>query len=99
METVAADRLGMAAGTYYTARYLGGVIGASLAGAILGARVTAQGVSTGFVVLALVGAAVAVVSLGLPGRRARPGAAEATGEAGERGSAGPDGPDGLLPFR
>ena len=71
MEAVAPDRLGMAAGTYYTARYLGGVIGASLAGTILGARVTAQGVSTGFAVLAVVGVAVAVVSLGLPGRPAQ----------------------------
>lgn len=68
MEAVDRERLGMAAGTYYTSRYLGGVIGASLAGAILGARVTAEGVSTGFAVLALVGLAVALVSLGLPGR-------------------------------
>ena len=37
----------MAAGTYYTGR-LGGVVGASLAGAILGAQVTAAGVSAGF---------------------------------------------------
>ena len=52
----------MAAGTYYTGRYLGGVVGASLAGAILGAQVTAAGVSAGFAVLATVGVAVAVVS-------------------------------------
>ena len=73
LEAVARDRVGMAAGTYYTGRYLGGVVGASLAGAILGAQVTAAGVSAGFAVLAVVGVAVAVASLGLPGRpRAEP---------------------------
>jgi hypothetical protein len=68
LESVGPERVGMAAGTYYTGRYLGGVVGASIAGAILGAQVTAAGVSTGFAVLALVGAGVTVVSLGLPGR-------------------------------
>lgn len=69
LESVAPSRVGMAAGTYYTGRYLGGVVGASLAGAILGAQVTPAGVSAGFAVLAAVGVAVAIVSLGLPGRR------------------------------
>jgi MFS family permease len=69
LETVEPARVGMAAGTYYTGRYLGGVVGASLAGAILGAEVTQAGVSTGFAVLAAVGVVVALVSLGLPGRR------------------------------
>lgn len=69
LESIERARVGMAAGTYYTGRYLGGVVGASLAGAILGARVTPGGVSSGFVILAGVGLAVAVVSLGLPGRR------------------------------
>ena len=32
----------MAAGTYYTGRYLGGVVGASLAGAILGDALTSE---------------------------------------------------------
>jgi len=68
LESVARDRVGMAAGTYYTARYLGGVVGASLAGAILGAHVTASGVSLGFSVLAVVGVGAAEVSLGPPGR-------------------------------
>ncbi len=73
LEAVGRERVGMAAGTYYTGRYLGGVVGASLAGAILGAQVTAAGVSAGFAVLAAVGVAVAVASLGLPGRpRAEP---------------------------
>ena len=58
----------MAAGTYYTGRYLGGVIGASLAGGILGTTVTAAGISSGFGVLAFTGLLVAVASLGLPGR-------------------------------
>jgi EmrB/QacA subfamily drug resistance transporter len=68
LESVAIDRVGMASGTYSTARYLGGVVGATIAGAILGARVTESGVSTGFAVLAVVGVGVALVSLGLPGR-------------------------------
>jgi MFS family permease len=85
LESVDRTRVGMAAGTYYTARYLGGVVGASLAGAILGARVTASGVSAGFALLAVVGGAVAIVSLGLPGR---PGSATAAGRS-----------SGLLPFR
>lgn len=69
LESVDRSRVGMAAGTYYTGRYLGGVVGASLAGAILGAQVTAADVSNGFGILAIVGVAVAVASLGLPGRR------------------------------
>jgi EmrB/QacA subfamily drug resistance transporter len=68
-ESVERSRIGMAAGTYYTGRYLGGVVGASVAGALLGAQVTGAGVAAGFTVLAGVGIAVAVVSLGL---RARP---------------------------
>jgi EmrB/QacA subfamily drug resistance transporter len=70
LESVERARVGMAAGTYYTGRYLGGVVGASLAGAILGAQVTTVGVTTGFAVLAAVGVAVAIVSLGLRGRPA-----------------------------
>ena len=72
LESVEARRVGMAAGTYYTGRYLGGVVGASLAGALLGQSVTAGGVSLGFAILAGVMVVVGVGSLGLPGRR-RPG--------------------------
>jgi EmrB/QacA subfamily drug resistance transporter len=68
-QTIEPTRMGMAAGTYYTGRYLGGVVGASLAGAVLGASVTAGGVSLGFGLLAATAVAVAVVSLGLPGRQ------------------------------
>lgn len=68
LESVEKSRVGMAAGTYYTGRYLGGVVGASLAGAILGAQVTTAGVATGFAVLTAVGVGVALVSLGLRGR-------------------------------
>jgi EmrB/QacA subfamily drug resistance transporter len=74
LESVEPQRVGMAAGTYYTGRYLGGVVGASLAGALLGVTVTAGGVSLGFAILAGVMVVVAIASLGLPGRRA-------TGEA------------------
>ena len=68
LETVAADRVGMAAGTYYTCRYLGGVVGASLAGAALGSQVTADGVTVGFGALVVVEIAVLVSSFGLAGR-------------------------------
>ncbi|MFL5642061.1 MAG: MFS transporter [Chloroflexota bacterium] len=68
LESVPADRVGMAAGTYYTGRYLGGVLGASLAGAVLGTTVTAAGVTLGFGSLVLVGAGLVVVAFGLPGR-------------------------------
>jgi EmrB/QacA subfamily drug resistance transporter len=70
LETIAPDRVGMAAGTYYTGRYLGGVVGASLAGAVLGGAVTGAGVSLGFGLLAAVGAIVVAASFGLPGRTA-----------------------------
>jgi EmrB/QacA subfamily drug resistance transporter len=68
MDAIPADRVGMAAGTYYTGRYLGGVVGASLAGAVLGASVTASGVTLGFGILVVVGLAVVLVSFGLPDR-------------------------------
>ncbi|MEP6638636.1 MAG: MFS transporter [Chloroflexota bacterium] len=71
MDTIPAERVGMAAGTYYTGRYLGGVLGASLAGAVLGATVTGAGVTLGFGLLAIVGAGVVAVSFGLPDRAAR----------------------------
>ena len=69
LETVTPDRVGMAAGTYYTGRYLGGVLGASLAGLVLGGAVTSDGVSLGFGVLTVVGAILVVSSFGLVGRR------------------------------
>lgn len=72
LEAVEPARVGVAAGTYYTGRYLGGVVGASLAGAILGEEVTTGGVGLGFGVLAAVGLAVAIVSLGLRGAPRRP---------------------------
>jgi EmrB/QacA subfamily drug resistance transporter len=70
LETVEPARVGMAAGTYYTGRYLGGVLGASLAGAVLGGAVTGAGVSLGFGLLTLVAVGIVVASFGLPGRRA-----------------------------
>ena len=60
----------MAAGTYYTGRYLGGVLGASLAGAVLGTAVTASAVDLGFGLLVVVGVAVVVASFGLLDRPA-----------------------------
>jgi EmrB/QacA subfamily drug resistance transporter len=66
MEAVEPERAGMAAGTYYTGRYLGGVVGASLAGAVLGQAVTAAGASTTFGLLALVAVVVVAASMFLP---------------------------------
>lgn len=68
-EAVGPERVGMAAGTYYTGRYLGGVVGASLAGAVLGGAVSASGVALGFGLLALVGLVMVGASAGLPARR------------------------------
>jgi EmrB/QacA subfamily drug resistance transporter len=69
LETVTRERVGMAAGTYLTGRYLGGVLGASLAGVVLGGAVTSEGVSLGFGVLTIVGVVLVVSSFGLAGRR------------------------------
>jgi len=77
LETVSPDRVGMAAGTYYTGRYLGGVLGASLAGLVLGRAVTADGVSLGFGVLTVVGVVLVVTSFGLAGGRPAGAAARA----------------------
>jgi len=68
LESVRVDRVGMAASTFYTGRYLGGVLGASLAGAVLGTTVTSGGASLGFALLAAVGVGAAVVARGLPRR-------------------------------
>jgi hypothetical protein len=59
----------MAAGTYLTGRYLGGVLGASLAGVVLGGAVTSDGVELGFGVLTAVGLVLVVSSFGLAGGR------------------------------
>ncbi len=66
-ESVEAERVGMAAGTYFTGRYLGGVVGASLGGAVLASGVTMQGIGLGFAILAVVSFGIAAVALGLPG--------------------------------
>ena len=68
LESVEPERLGMASGTYYTLRYVGGAVGASAIGALLGGAVTSGGVSLGFGVLAFAAIGVAIASLGLPGR-------------------------------
>jgi len=72
IESVPPGATGMAAGTYFTIRYLGGVVGATLAGVMLRDGVTTQAVARGFGLLALVACAVAVVSTGLTGRPSRP---------------------------
>ena len=72
IETVGPERVGMAASTYYTGRYLGGVVGASVAGAVLGSAVTPAAVSVVFAILAAVGVLVTVASFGLPSVRRAP---------------------------
>ena len=72
LESVPPERVGMAAGTYYTGRYLGGVVGASVAGAILGTAVTGEGVMSVFAVLAVAAVGVTIASLGLPAQATRP---------------------------
>ena len=69
LESVDTARAGMAAGAYYSARYVGGAVGASVMGALLGGTVLAGGVSLGFGVLAVAAIVVAGASLGLPGRQ------------------------------
>ena len=69
MDAVGSDRVGMAAGTYYTGRYLGGVVGASVAGGVLGTAVTPAGVSIVFAILTVAAILVLVASLGLPSSR------------------------------
>jgi EmrB/QacA subfamily drug resistance transporter len=70
LEAVDAGEVGMAAGTYFTGRYFGGVLGSSLAGVVVGEQVTGAGVSLGFGVLTFVGLAIAIVSVWLPARHA-----------------------------
>jgi len=83
MDAVAHHEVGMAASTYYSGRYLGGVLGASLAGLVLGDVVSRGSVALGFGLLAVVAVAVALVSLGLPARAAVHGHAVAEEVAAE----------------
>ncbi len=69
IESVPDGSTGMAAGAYLTSRYVGGVLGASAAGVLLGTAVTTNAVALGFGGLALVALAIAVVSWGLSGPR------------------------------
>jgi MFS family permease len=68
LESAPAGEVGMAASTYFTGRYLGGVLGAGLAGLVLNQAVTAGAISIGFAILCGVAAVVALISLGLPSR-------------------------------
>ena len=69
LEAVDPGTIGMAAATYSTGRYLGGVLGATLAGGVLAGGVTTAGVGLGYGLLAGVGVGVVVVSMALPARR------------------------------
>ncbi|HEY3249436.1 MAG TPA: MFS transporter [bacterium] len=69
IESVPAHATGVAAGTYYTSRYIGGVLGASLAGAVLAGGVSGPSIAGGFGILAAVGVVVMLISFGLRGRR------------------------------
>lgn len=68
LESVPLTSTGMAAGMYYTGRYIGGAVGAAMAGVILGTAINAAVVGTMFGILTIVAAAVTVVSLGLRGQ-------------------------------
>ncbi|HET7726065.1 MAG TPA: MFS transporter [Candidatus Limnocylindrales bacterium] len=70
---IAADRAGMAAGTYFTSRYLGGVVGAALGGAVLAGSTALGSFALGFGLMAVVAIAVAVASLALPAGAPRTG--------------------------
>jgi len=73
LSAVSRSQAGMASGALSTMRYLGGVVGASLGGAVLAAGVTGDGMSLGFALLAGVSIAVALASFGLPhGPASRP---------------------------
>lgn len=65
LEAVEPRAVGMAAGTYFTGRYLGGVLGALVAGALLAGGITAAAIGLAFGILAAVALGVAVASLGL----------------------------------
>jgi EmrB/QacA subfamily drug resistance transporter len=68
LDSVPVSEVGMAASTYFTGRYLGGVLGASLAGLVLNQAVTVGAISIGFAILCGVAVMVALISLGLPSR-------------------------------
>jgi len=72
MESVPEHTTGVAAGTYFTSRYIGGVLGASLAGVVLAGGVGAPMMAGGFGLLATVGVVVTLISFGLQGRRQTP---------------------------
>jgi MFS family permease len=72
IESVPEHTTGVAAGTYFTSRYIGGVLGASLAGAVLAGGVGAPMMAGGFGLLAAVGVVVTLISFGLQGRRQTP---------------------------
>lgn len=69
LESADASRSGMAAGTYYAARYIGGSIGATLGGLTLAQEVSRAAMSKAFLVLFVVALLVAIVSTRLPGGR------------------------------
>ena len=69
LEAVEPNAVGMAAATYFTGRYLGGVLGALLAGMLLAGGVVAPSVGLGFAMLASIAFAIAAASIGLPGSR------------------------------
>jgi hypothetical protein len=67
LESVPVSEVGMAASTYFTGRYLGGVLGASLAGLVLNQAVTAGAIAIGLPSSAV--AAWSPSSRWAPGRR------------------------------
>ncbi|MGH9196572.1 MAG: MFS transporter, partial [Acidimicrobiia bacterium] len=86
IESIPPEVTGTAASLYLTSRYIGGVLGASLVGILLGERATFHSAGRAFGSLCLVAVAVTVVSAGLAGRRLKPDAQQIAGyqeQAGE----------------
>lgn len=68
VESVEIDLAARASSIFLTGRYIGGAIGAQLAGLVLGDSATTSGVSVAFMILTGVAVAVAVVTWTLPSR-------------------------------
>ncbi|MEO7803612.1 MAG: MFS transporter, partial [Actinomycetota bacterium] len=72
LESAHASRTGMAAGIYYSSRYIGGSIGATLAGVLLAEQANRANMSRAFGVMFVASLLVAAFTLWLPGARALP---------------------------
>lgn len=72
IESVPVQVTGAAASLYLTSRYLGGVIGASMVGLLLGKTASFASAGRAFLTLSAVAVAAAAVSIGLTGKARQP---------------------------